>query len=315
LQPTVPRDLETICLKCLHKEPHRRYPSALELAEDLELYQKGLPIRARPVRWPERLLKWCRRRPAAAALLGVSTLAALVIVVLAGLVYRGRLDQARAEVEAQTRLAERERQEKAAKARQLEETQRSLFTGQLWRAANLWRRDPAEAQRLLEDETVCPPALRDFTWGYYHRLSRRQPDALRGHRKEVTCLAVTPDGRLLASGCLGGRIILWNPQKKAAWRTLDHGSPVWCLALSPNGQTLYSAGPSGAIKVWKVATGKLQDTWTGHDVALWALALAPDGKRLASGGGRRIGDDLGRWRHGQIKLWDTATGRASRRAL
>jgi formylglycine-generating enzyme required for sulfatase activity/tRNA A-37 threonylcarbamoyl transferase component Bud32 len=81
LQPTIPRDLETICLKCLHKEPHRRYATALELAEDLELYQKGLPIQARPVRWPERLLKWVKRRPAVAALT-----AAVVLILLLGLV-------------------------------------------------------------------------------------------------------------------------------------------------------------------------------------------------------------------------------------
>jgi serine/threonine protein kinase/Tfp pilus assembly protein PilF len=74
LQPGVPRDLQTICLKCLHKEPARRYGSAAALAKDLERFLADEPIKARPTsRW-ERVVKWARRRPAVAALIGVSAL-------------------------------------------------------------------------------------------------------------------------------------------------------------------------------------------------------------------------------------------------
>ena len=83
LRPGLSRDLETICLKCLAKEPHRRYESAEALAEDLRRFLDGSPIQARRTGPRERLWKWARRQPAAA------TLAAFAILVLAGLIAGG----------------------------------------------------------------------------------------------------------------------------------------------------------------------------------------------------------------------------------
>lgn len=102
LQPTVPRDLETICLKCLQKEPMRRYRSAQELADDIARFQRHMPIRARRASPVERTIKWVRRRPASAALVVVGVLA---VAALSGLwIYftlqlRDERDQARRESE------------------------------------------------------------------------------------------------------------------------------------------------------------------------------------------------------------------------
>jgi serine/threonine protein kinase/tetratricopeptide (TPR) repeat protein len=82
LQPTVPRDLETICLKCLRKEPARRYSSAAALVDELERFRDGKPILARPAGRLERGWKWVKRRPATAAAIAISTLALLAITSL-----------------------------------------------------------------------------------------------------------------------------------------------------------------------------------------------------------------------------------------
>src|SRR5581483_8500232 len=80
LRPQVPRDLETICLKCLHKDPRRRYATAAELADDLARFLDGRPIQARPTGRCEQAVKWARRRPALAG-----SFAALAVVTALGL--------------------------------------------------------------------------------------------------------------------------------------------------------------------------------------------------------------------------------------
>jgi formylglycine-generating enzyme required for sulfatase activity len=121
----VPADLETICLTCLSKEPVRRYPSAEALAEDLRRFRAGEPVQARPVGRLERVVKWAKRQPARAALLGVTLLALVSLTVLSGglVVARGDAENRRKEAERQTAIAlakeEKARQEadKAKKAR------------------------------------------------------------------------------------------------------------------------------------------------------------------------------------------------------
>jgi hypothetical protein len=110
LNREVPRDLETICLKCLHKEPKKRYPSAADLAADLGRFRAGEPITARPAGTVERASKWVRRRPALAALAAVSALAAVGLLVTV-LLYNARLQAEYKRVAQERDAAEQARRE------------------------------------------------------------------------------------------------------------------------------------------------------------------------------------------------------------
>ena len=216
LQSQTPRDLETICLKCLQKEPARRYASAQELADDLRRFQQGEPIRARPVGWLERTRKWAGRRPAAAALIVVSVLAVLAIVgvfgVAAVVVYDANRNLALANIDL---AKERDNSSKAAQAAlemeanavaQLNRSRRLLMTSQLLRAGSLIESDPVEAHALLDNEDACPPDLRDFCWRYLRSRGSRDTVVWQGESATVTALAMGANDTLLAWGTAEGTL-------------------------------------------------------------------------------------------------------------
>ncbi len=147
LAPKVPRDLETICLKCLSKEPARRYASAEELADDLRCFQAGKPIRARPVGRVERTVKWAKRRPALAALLGIALLALVGLSTLSAIAL-DREQKARQEAE------------KATKAREFLVSIFRIYETDAPGGSITARQILADAERRIPDEFADQPELR-----------------------------------------------------------------------------------------------------------------------------------------------------------
>lgn len=277
LQPKVPRDVETICLKCLEKDPKNRYGTAAALADDLQRYANNEPILARPVSAAQRALKWSRRRPAAAALVAVAILAPIlalaasvvVIVMLNAAAERERLQAQHANIQKVAAQAERTRAQiqegkaneqrlkaEAAKheaEKQATEARRSLYALQLAQVYALGERDPRRALQLLDDPRRCPPDLRDFTWGYLRRLCRRERPPLAGHTATVSAVAFRPDGRTLVSVSWDHTLRVWDSVSGAARLTVPaHAGVVLAAAFSPDGKTLATAADDKMVKLWSV---------------------------------------------------------------
>jgi tetratricopeptide (TPR) repeat protein len=158
LQPQTPRDLETICLKCLQKSPARRYASAADLAEDLRRFRAGEPILARPVSVWQRTAKWARRRPAAAALIGVSCIALLILAIIGGRLFDAELQAARDRAD----LAEQRQREQERVQELRSEGAKLLLKGQLAKGLGNW----ADAKIHLASvvaKTGSEPLLADLT--------------------------------------------------------------------------------------------------------------------------------------------------------
>jgi len=264
----VPRDLETICLKCLAKEPYRRYATAGALADDLHRYLAGEPIQARPVGWGPRAIKWSQRHPAGAALVGVSALAAAALFAMS-LIYTAslkdsndRLTQSLTETEGQRLRAEDEKskaeQQSELYREELNRAQRGLYALQLAQVEGLWKTDPGRGQELLLDPELCPERLRDFTWRYYARLCRREQVHLAGHQSPVDRLALSPDGRTLATAALDG-VILWDVEARTQRAKLSRfDGAILALGFTADSTKLAACTNRGAVSLWDVRSGVLQ---------------------------------------------------------
>ncbi len=291
LNPSVPPDLQTICLKCLQKEPARRYATAQELAEDLELFLAGKPIRARPVSFAEFIWLWCRRRPALAALILAFHLA--LIGGLAGILYEWHRSGEHARGEMQQRLLA----EKNAEAMRL-----NVYAADMALAGQVMQQgDFGRARRTLE--RMMPQAgetdLRGFEWRYLWKLcAGTQVATLGQHQWIVTCAAFSPDGKTIASGGMGGQVKIWDAEQFICRQTLNmFTSAVWSVAFTSDGRELMASG-SGGVNFLNCGSWQTRTNFPGR-----LASLSADGMLLAASESGPFFSDAA----GPITLWNFAT--------
>ena len=280
---SVPRDLETICLKCLHKEPEKRYASAGEFADDLARYRHGEPILARPAGRIERAVKWVKRNP-------VVTGAALVVVaaLISGttvsyLKYR-EAEHQRGIAEEQTGIAT-ERAEEANRQtgianEALKDAHRKLDTNSFLLAVAAYDNRDMPLTRLRLDTIAAEN--RGWEWHYLRRQSWGGIFTLNGHSQSVNCVAFSRDGtRIVTAG--GDRTAkVWDARSGTQLLALEglkgHTQSINSAALGPDGSWIVTGSDDRTAKVWDARSGNHLIDLTGHNQAVKSVAFSPDGR-------------------------------------
>jgi WD40 repeat protein len=314
LQSKTPRDLETICLKCLQKEPRRRYATAEALADDLRRWQTGEPIVARPVGRVERLAKWVKRKPAVAALVGVSVLAAASLLAggafftarLADEVKRAEGAEKAAKDEAAAAVAARNDADREKTNAQIERDQakyqalraeHARHAIQLDLALIAWERnDVAEAERVLG--LVDEPFQQTWEQRYVLGLCRRKVKPLLRH--VGLRVALSADGRRLVSSGDGDKAVrVWDAVTGKEELALTGGADsVQAVAISADGRRVaWGDRSDGTVRVWDRATGQEQRFLKERGGNVRSVAFSPDGQRIVAGSA-----------NGSVRVCDAATG-------
>jgi eukaryotic-like serine/threonine-protein kinase len=282
----VDRDLETICLKCLEKEPERRYASADAVAADLDRWIRHEPIRARAITGPERALKWMNRKPATTALIAASCLA--MVGLLTNLLTRSTLHIERGlraeiqrlnhlETEARVREAFLRQEAEAALAM----SERHAYFLRISQAQREWEANRiTQAEQLLE---ACPEGLRRWEWHYLKRLLHSELLRFSGHTNLVVKVAVDPDGEWAASIDDAGGLRVWHTQTSVELPEIaEQVHAASMLAFASDGGYLAVGMTNGTVEVWSVPEGDKLNAVTNSAEAIIGLTFNGSGNLLVS---------------------------------
>jgi WD40 repeat protein/tRNA A-37 threonylcarbamoyl transferase component Bud32 len=274
LNPAVPRDLETLCLKCLEKEPHRRYGAASELAEELTRFIADRPILARPAGRPEKAWRWCRRNPVVASF-AAATLVLLLAVAIGSPIAALRINQQRQRAEAMLSQIQLQRAEDLLAA---DDTATALAY-----LARVLRDHPTN--RVAATRILSVLAQRNFPLPLFEPLK---------HDGLNIFAEFSSDGRRLVTSTAVGTAQVWD-----ATTGQPLGQPLKGVIarFSPNGQWIVTVSTNKTARVWDWLTGQpLGPPLTHQDYVNDAL-FSPDNRRVIT-----CCDDK------TARLWDPRTG-------
>jgi eukaryotic-like serine/threonine-protein kinase len=232
LQSGVPADLETIALKCLEKDPLKRYESAAALADDAQRFLDGEPILARPIGIVERTLRWCRRNPVVASLMALAAFSMILGTAIS--LYFAQQAHERAVVAIQNEgRARRER----------ETARRNQYVAEMNLVQRAWRDvEMARVRSLLRAQAPQSDSDTDFRgpeWHYWNRLANDDLATIPSEIGGEPCLALSPDGHFVAAAGKDRVIGVWDiATGQNVARLSGHTDAIVGLAYLPDGRLL-----------------------------------------------------------------------------
>ncbi len=314
LKPSLPKDLDAICQRAMHRDPSRRYDSVSHLHDDLVAWSTGMPVSARTPSMVEKAVNWSRRNP------GVATLSLLLlgtlvggILLSTGLAYRSNQNAIRADRSAGDANRQAERAELETRRAIMAEGKAKIAQGQANEQAEVARRGTRralDAERVAQEKTIVAQAEAQRA-SDAEQLARQQTELVEAANAEMAetlarnhfTLAVArwnanrPAEAIeyLQKVPLQNRQIEWHLSRRqfeGALITLDNHPGVETICLSPDGQRLISIGGAKMMS-WDTANAKCLDEAEGPGFILISqAAFSPRGDRLLLGGG--FGTGIGR---------------------
>ncbi len=328
INPRVPRNLEVICLKCLEKDPRRRYASADAFGEDLKRWLAGEPIAARPVGSTARFWMWCHRNPVVAGAAGLVA-AALVVVAVLSLLYARQQAQLAA---ARKLYADEQTQrgdEQASYAREQAEAARKIadMAQNLQKESHNLKTSLADSnrrlailhfetrQRAFDSGQVNHGLIRLVeTWRYaikandpaWQSLARTNLSFWRYNCPEIKWvfsdfIAVDPAGKMIVTRRGESVAQLWDVATcQPIGEPMVHPSKIEAVAFSPDNKTILTTSYPKSAQLWDARSGHpigkpIENHFNGYKLP---ASFSPDSKTVIT----HHNDETAR-------LWDAATGR------